>query len=103
MRHRLDHFGAGHEHVGTVLDHENEIGHRRAVDRPPGARAHDHADLRDHTRRQYVFLKHVSISAQGRDAFLNSCPPRVIQPDHWRPCLHGLIHHLADLLGMGFG
>jgi hypothetical protein len=29
VRHGLHHLGAGDEHVGAVLDHEDEVGHRR--------------------------------------------------------------------------
>ena len=45
--HRLDHVGTGDEHVAGPLDHEDEVGHGRAVDRAPGTGAEDHADLGD--------------------------------------------------------
>ena len=41
--HRLHHVGAGDEHVGAVLHHEDEVGHRRRIDGAAGAGAHDRA------------------------------------------------------------
>ena len=45
---RLDHVGAGDEHVRGLLDHEDEVGHGRGVDGAARAGPHDHRDLRDH-------------------------------------------------------
>lgn len=47
VRERFDHIGAGHEHVGRIPDHEDEVGYGRGVDRAAGARAHDHRYLWD--------------------------------------------------------
>jgi hypothetical protein len=101
--HGLHDFGAGHEHVGAVLHHEDEVGHRGRVHRAAGAGAHDHADLRDHARGHHVLLEHVGIAAQRGHAFLDAGAARVVQADHRGADLHGLVHHLADLLGVGFG
>ena len=43
---RLHHVGAGDEHVAGLADHEDEVGHRRAVHGTAGARPEDHRDLR---------------------------------------------------------
>jgi hypothetical protein len=59
----LHHLGAGDEHVGTVLDHEDEVRHGRAVDGATGTGPHDEADLRDDAAGQHVLLEHVGIAA----------------------------------------
>jgi hypothetical protein len=43
----LDHLRPGDEHVARILHHEDEVGHRRTIDRPARAGAHDEAELRD--------------------------------------------------------
>ena len=103
VRHGLHDFGAGHEHVAAVLHHEDEVGHGRAVYRSARAWAHDHADLRDHAGRQHILLEHVGIATQGSHALLDARAARVVQADHRRTDLHGLVHDLADLLGVGLG
>ena len=54
VRHGLDHFGTGDEHVGRLASHENKIGDGRGIDRTAGAGAHDRADLRDHAAGESV-------------------------------------------------
>ena len=103
VRHGLDHFGAGHEHVRAVLHHEDEVRHGGRVHGATGAGAHDHADLRDHAGRQHILLEHVGIATQGSHALLDARAARVVQADHRRTDLHGLVHDLADLLGVGLG
>ena len=99
---RLHHVGAGDEHVATVFDHEDEVGHRRAVDRPARARPHDQADLRHHAAGEHVALEHLGIAAQAGDAFLDARAAAVVEADHRRTDLHRGIHHLADLLRVAF-
>ena len=41
VRDRFDYVGPGDEHMRRVLDHENEVGQGRGVDRSTRARAHD--------------------------------------------------------------
>ena len=52
---RLDHIGAGHEHVRAVLHHEDEVRHGRRIDRPASARPHDERELRGRRRRPARF------------------------------------------------
>ena len=101
--HRLHHVGAGDEHVARILHHEDEVGHRRRIDRAARARAHDQADLRHHARREHVALEHLGIAAEARDALLNPRAARIVEPDHRRADLHRQVHHLADLLRVAFG
>ncbi len=70
--HGLHHLGAGDEHVGAVLHHEDEVGHRRRIDRAARARAHDQADLRDDTAGEHVALEHFGIAGEAGDAFLDA-------------------------------
>jgi hypothetical protein len=101
VRHGLHHLGAGDEHVAAVLHHEDEVGHRRRVHRAAGAGAHDQADLRDHAAGHHVALEDVGITAQRGHTFLDARAAAVVQADDRRADLHRLVHHLADLLGMG--
>ena len=104
VRHGLHHLGAGDEHVAELsftMKMKSVMAGR--VHRAAGRRAHDHADLRHHAAGHHVALEHVGITAQRGHAFLDARAARVVQADHRRADLHGLVHHLADLLGMGFG
>ena len=96
--HRLDHFGAGDEHVRGLFDHEDEVGHRRRVDGAAGAGAHDQADLRDHAGALDVADEDVAVGAERDDALLDPGAAGVVDPDHRRPDLGGEVHHLAHLL-----
>ena len=96
---RLDHVGAGDEHVPGLLDHEDEVGHRRRVDGAAGARAHDQADLRDHPRALDVADEDVAVAAERDDPLLDPRPARVVDPDHRRADLGGEVHDLEHLLG----
>ena len=101
MGDRAHHIRPGHEHVGAVLDHEDEVGHRRRIDRPARAGAHDQGDLRHHPGRQDVALEHLGIAGERGHPLLDPRPAGIVDPDDGRADLHGLVHDLADLLGMG--
>ena len=60
----LHDVGAGDEHVGAILHHEDEVGHRRRIDRAARARAHDQADLRNDAAGKDVALEHLGIAAE---------------------------------------
>ena len=47
-------------------DHEDEVGHGRAVDRAAGARAEDHADLRDDARGLHVAVEDAAVAVEAR-------------------------------------
>ena len=95
---RLDHVGAGDEHVRGLLDHEDEVGDRRRVHGAAGARAHDQADLRDHARAVHVAQEHVAVGAERHDALLDAGAAGVVDPDHGAADLGRQIHDLAHLL-----
>ena len=60
-------------------------------------------DLGDDARGEHVALEDVGIAAQRRDPFLNPRAARVVHADHRCADLHGVIHDLADLLGVRLG
>ena len=101
VRDGADHVGPGHEHVARVLHHDGEVGDRRRIDGAAGARAHDRGDLRHHARRQRVAKEDVGVAAERDDAFLDARAARVVQADDGRAHLHGQVHDLHDLRGVG--
>ncbi len=100
--HRLDHVGPGDEHVARLLDHDREVGDGGGVDRAAGAGAEDRRDLGDDAGGERVAEEDVGIAAERGDALLDACPARVVEPDHRGAVLHGAVHDVADLLGVGF-
>ena len=100
--HGLDHVGTGHEHIGAVLHHEDEVGHGRRIDGATGAGAHDQRDLRHHARGHHIALEHFGIAGQRGDTFLNARTTGIIQTDDGSAHLQGVIHDLTDLLGVSF-
>ena len=103
VRNRLHDIRPGDEHVGAVLHHENEVCHRRAIDRATGARAHDHADLRDDARGHDVALKDLGITGEAVDTFLNARAAGIVKAYDRSSVLHRHIEDLADLLGVRLG
>ena len=101
--HGLDDVRPGHEHVGVLLDHQDEIGDGGRIDRPAGARPQDDRDLGDDARSEGVAEEDVGVAAQADHAFLDAGAAGVVQADDGRPVLHGQVHDLADLLGVGAG
>ena len=97
-RDRLDHVGAGDEHVRGLLDHEDEVGHGRGVDGAARARAHDHRDLRDHAGALHVADEHVAVGAQRDDALLDPRAARVVDADDRAADPGRQVHHLHHLL-----
>ena len=95
---RLDHVGAGDEHVRGLLHHEDEVGHRGGVDRAARARAHDQRDLRDHARAHDVADEHVAVGAERDDALLDPRAARVVDADDRAADLGRQVHDLDHLL-----
>jgi hypothetical protein len=100
---RLHDVRAGHEHVGGISHHDDEVGHGRRIDGTARAGPHDDRDLRDHARGQHVALKDLGITAQRGHALLNARAARVVEPDDRRPHLDGLVHDLANLFRVRLG
>ena len=98
-RHRLHDVGAGDEHVRLLSHHEDEVGHRRAVDGAAGARAEDHRDLRNDARRLHISIEDAAVAVEADHAFLDPGAGAVVEPDHGRAGCEGEVHHLVELLG----
>ena len=96
----LHHVGPRHEHVARVLDHEDEVRHRRRVDVAAGARSHDHADLGDDARRQGVAKEHFAVAPERRHALLDACAAGVEYADDRRAVLQRHVLYLGDLPGV---
>src|SRR5450631_4324799 len=96
---RLDHIGAGDEHVAGLADHEDEIGDRGAVDRAAGTRTEHHRYLRHDAARADVAEEDVRVACQGDHALLDARTAGVVEPDYRAAHAHGEIHHLDDFLG----
>ncbi len=97
--HRLDHVGAGDEHVARLADHEDEVGHRGRVDGAAGARAEDHRDLRDDARGLHVAEEDAAVGGEADHALLDAGAGAVVEADHGCADLGGEVHQLVDLLG----
>src|SRR5206468_9428661 len=77
---------------------ERKVGHRRRIDIAARARAHDHADLRDHARGDHVALEYLAIAAERRHAFLDARATGIEQADDRRARVHRHVLDLDDLL-----
>ena len=103
VRDGADHVRAGDEHVARRLDHEDEVGDGRRVDRAPRAGAEHAGELRHQPRRQRVAQEDVGVAGQRDDPFLNARAARIVEPDDRRARLHGQVHDLADLARVRLG
>src|SRR4249919_3018118 len=101
--HRLHDIGARDEHVRASLDHQHEVGHRGRVDGAACARAHDQAQLRDHTRALDVPPEDLRVAGKRDDALLDPRAAGVVDADHGAAEASGHVHDLADLLGEHLG
>ena len=63
---RLDDVGTGHEEVGGLLGHEDEVGDRRRVDGAAGAGPEDRRDLRHDAGRPRVAQEDLRVARPAR-------------------------------------
>ena len=94
----LDDVGSGDEHVRGLVDHDDEVGDRRRVDRAARARAHDQRDLRDHPGGLHVAVEDLAVLGEGDDALLDAGAAGVVDPDDRGAGLERHVHDLDDLL-----
>ena len=99
-QHGLDDLGAGDEHLGDLVDHEDEVGQGRGVDGAAGAGAEDDRDLGDDAGGEGVAVEDLAVAGQGVDALLDARAPRVVDADERDAQLHGVVHDLGDLAGV---
>ena len=98
--HRLDHVGAGDEHVRGALDHEGEVGDRGGVDRAARARPHDQRDLRDDAGGDHVAVEDLGEQAERDHALLDPRAAAVVDADDRAAGLQRVVHDLDDLLAV---
>ena len=97
---RPNHVGAGDEHVAGLLDHQDEIGDGRAVNRAARARPHDDGELRYHPGGLDVAVEYLGVAAEAYHPFLDACAARILEADNGHAVLERQVHHLADFLGV---
>ena len=95
--HRLHHIRAGDVHIARALDHEDEVGQRRRVDRAARAGPEDRRDLRDHSTRLHIAQEQAGVAGQRHHALLNARAAGIIQADDRDPQPHRGIHQPRDL------
>ena len=101
-RHGLHHLRASEEHIADAFKHHDEVGQGRRIHGAAGTGTADARDLGHHAAGFDVALEDVAETSQSVDAFLNACTTRIVQADAGCAHLHGLVHHLANLLGHRF-
>ncbi|MBG9885138.1 hypothetical protein ABE10_00765, partial [Bacillus toyonensis] len=97
-RDRLDHVGAGHEHLARLVHHDHEVGQRGAVDRAAGRWAHDDGDLRDHAGGAGVQTEDLAVLAEGEHPLLDAGAPGVEDSHDRDAAAERELHDLDDLL-----
>ena len=100
---RPDDIRPGDEHVRGALHHDVEVGDRGAVDRAPGAGAHDGRELRHHPGGEHVAQEDVGVASERGHTLLDAGPAGVVEPDHGGAHLDCEVHDLADLPCVGLG
>jgi hypothetical protein len=97
--HRLHDVRAGDEHVARLADHEDEVGHRRAVHGAARTGPENHRDLRDDARRQHVAVEDAAVGGEADHTLLDAGACAVVEADDRCPDLERQVHQLVDLLG----
>ena len=95
--HRLDDFRPGDEHLGDLVDDEDEVGQRRRIDGAAGAGPEDDGDLGNDAGSQGVAVEDLAVAGQRVDAFLDARAAGVVDADDRDAHLDGVIHDLGDL------
>src|SRR5690606_41142618 len=96
----LDHVGAGDEHLGGLVHHDDEVGQGGGVHVATGTCAHDQGDLRDDTGGLGVAVEDLGVQTQGDNAFLDTGAGALVDADEGNTGLDGQVHDLDDLLAV---
>ncbi|RUP45734.1 hypothetical protein BC936DRAFT_147810 [Jimgerdemannia flammicorona] len=80
--------------IGSVADHEGEVGQGGRVDGTASAWTHNEGELRDHAGGHDVALEDIGVAGQGVDTLLNAGAARVIEADDGGADEHGFVHDL---------
>ena len=94
----LDDVRPRDEHLGGLVDHDDEVGEGGGVDRAPRGRPHDERDLRDDSRRRGVQAEDLAVLAESDDALLNARAAGVEDADDRHPAAECELHDLDDLV-----
>ena len=98
----FDYGGTGKEHIGSPLNHENEVRQGGGVHRSSGTWAHDGRNLRDYSACENVPFEYLTISGQCVYSFLYAGSSRVVDADAGYSRLQCHVHDLAYFLRHGF-
>ncbi len=98
---RLDHVGAGDEHVGVLAGHDDQVGQCRAVDGAARAGAEDQRQLRHETAGVAGLAEQVAVLGQCGDAFLDARAAGIDERDDRHFEVERLVHETADLASLG--
>ena len=85
----LDDVGAGDEHLGGLVDHDDEVGECGGVDVATCTCAHDEGDLRDHAGGLGVAEEDLGVQAQGDNALLDAGAGAFVNTDERDTSLDG--------------
>jgi len=96
----LDDARAGDEHLGGLVDHDDEVGEGGGVDVAAGRRAHDQRDLRDDAGGEGVAAEDLRVQAERDDALLDAGAAALVDADDRHAGLEGEVDDLADLLAV---
>ena len=85
--------------MAGLADHEDEVGHCRAVHGAAGTRAENDRDLRHNARGLDVAVEDAAVTGEADHALLNAGACAVVEADQGSTHLERQIHQLVDLLG----
>ncbi len=94
---RLDDLGTGDEHVGRLVDHDDEIRDGRRVHGTACTRPHDDRNLRDDAGSSDVAEENLGVGTEGRHAFLDASAAGIVHANDGTTGLQRHVEHLADL------
>jgi hypothetical protein len=98
VHHRLDYVWAGDIHLPDALDHKNEIGQGRGVDRTSRGRTDDNGYLGHDARGECVGAEHVSYARQTHDSLLDAGPAGIEDGNYRGKVIQGKLHKLLYFL-----
>ena len=91
-------IGTRDVHLPDAFNHVDEVSEGGRVDRTTSGRTSNDRDLRNDTRSECVPTEDFTVAGKGVDAFLDSGSTGVVYTNDWSTDLHGVIHHLGNLL-----
>ena len=99
-RHCLNYFRPADEHVRAAFDHDDEIHQRGRISRAASAGSCHNCDLRHDAGKKDVAKKYLAVSGERVEPFLDARAARIVESDHGAASLQGVIHQVADFLGV---